>query len=132
MFTLVVDDFGVQYTDDLYAQHLIKWLEEDYELTKNWHGDKYCGLDLEWDYSGRKARISMKGYIEKVLQRFKHTTPKNSQDSPRKHTEPAYGQKVQYSKEESTEELLTPADIKGIQKIIGALLYCGRGWTLPS
>ena len=132
MFTLVADDFGVQYTDDLHAQHLIKCLEENYELTKNWQGDKYCGLDLEWDYDGRKARISMKGYIEKVLQRFKHTTPKNPQDSPHKHTEPAYGQKVQYAKEERTEELLTPEDIKGIQKIIGALLYYTRGWTLPS
>ena len=29
MFTLVVDDFGVQYTEDIHAQHLIKCIEEN-------------------------------------------------------------------------------------------------------
>ena len=86
MFTLVVDDFGVQYTGDQHAQHLIQSLEENYELSKNFEGDKYCGLDLEWDYEGRKARISMKQYIEKVLQCFKHSEPSTRQDSPHKHT----------------------------------------------
>ena len=112
MFTLVVDDFGVQYTGDQHAQHLIKSLEENYELSKKISGDKYCGLDIEWDYKNRKARISMKNYIAKVLQRFKHFEPSPSQHSPHKHTEPAYGQKVQYAKNESNEELLTPKDSK--------------------
>ena len=47
MFTLLVDDFVVQYTGDQHAQHLIQSLEENYELSKNFAGDKYCGLDFE-------------------------------------------------------------------------------------
>ena len=77
MFTLVVDDFGVQYTGCQHAKHLITSLEEHYELTKIWQGTKYCGLDLEWDYEARKVRISMKGYIEKNAAAFQTLNAKN-------------------------------------------------------
>ena len=49
-FSLVVDDFGVKYVVEDNAKHLIHVLEEHYDLWKDWHGTKYCGLSLDWDY----------------------------------------------------------------------------------
>ena len=53
-FSLVVDDFGVKYVGDEHAQHLISVLRENYEITEDWAGKKYLGLDLEWDYKNAK------------------------------------------------------------------------------
>ena len=49
-FSLVVDDFGVEYVGEDNAKHLIQVLEEHYDLSKDWHSTKYCGLLLDWDY----------------------------------------------------------------------------------
>jgi hypothetical protein len=51
LFTLVVDNFGIKYVNKDYVNHLIKSIRKDYSLTKNWTGDLYCGIQLDWDYS---------------------------------------------------------------------------------
>ena len=38
-FTLVVDDFGIKYTNKEDVDHLIKCLKENYDLTQDWDGD---------------------------------------------------------------------------------------------
>ncbi len=65
--TLVVDDFGVKYTNQGDVDHLIGSLKKDYELTKDWDGNLYCGIKLKWDYNARTLVISMPGYIIKQL-----------------------------------------------------------------
>ena len=50
MFSLVVNNFGIKYTQKADADHLIKYLREDYEITEDWTGEKYLGLTLKWDY----------------------------------------------------------------------------------
>ena len=49
VFSLAVDDFGIKYTWKADADHLPKSLLEDYEITKDWAGEKYLGLTLKWD-----------------------------------------------------------------------------------
>jgi hypothetical protein len=99
-FALVVDDFGVKYTNREDAEHLMAALEEQYTVTKDWDGTRYCGLTLEWDYStARTCDVSMPGYIERVLQRFKHSPPARRQDSPHAWQKPAFGAKVQFAPE---------------------------------
>lgn len=63
VFTLVVDDFGVQYVGHAHAQNLIAAIGEHYEHTMDWTGKKYSGLDIEWNSNKREVRISMNGYI---------------------------------------------------------------------
>ncbi len=46
-FTLVVDYFGVKYTNLGDIDHLIGSLKKDYELTKDWDGDLYCRVKLK-------------------------------------------------------------------------------------
>ncbi len=48
-FTLVVDGFGVKYTNKNDVNHLNKCLKTDYKLTKDWDGNLYCGIKLKWD-----------------------------------------------------------------------------------
>ena len=46
-FTLVVDDFGVKYTDMKNVKHLIDALEMEYKITVDMTGSLYCGVTLQ-------------------------------------------------------------------------------------
>ena len=49
-FTLVVDDFGVKFEGLYHANHLKTTLERWYDITVDWEGSKYVGINLKWDY----------------------------------------------------------------------------------
>ncbi len=66
-FTLVVDDFGIEYLGREQVMHLISILKEHYEISEDWKGTKFIGLTLKWDYSGRKEHISITGYAKDAL-----------------------------------------------------------------
>jgi hypothetical protein len=78
-FTLVVDDFGVQYVGAEHAHHIIAALETDYTVSKYWTGGLYCGITLKWDYANKHVDLSMPGYIKDALHKFQHTFPKRPQ-----------------------------------------------------
>jgi hypothetical protein len=80
-FTLVVDDFGVKYTNKDDVKHLASVLRQDYEIDIDWEGTRYLGLTIDWDYIHRKVHLSMPGYIEKALLRFGHTPPQQTSDA---------------------------------------------------
>ena len=124
MFCLIVDDFGVQYTGDDNAQHLLKTLEEHYTVTTDYSGTEFCGLHLEWDYVQRKVRISMPGYVARALQRFAFTSTRKI-NTPHKHTVPQYSAKVQMTNPDNTPPLPATA-ITTIREIIGVFLYYAR------
>ena len=50
-FTVVVDNFGVKYTNKNHVNHLIECLKIDYKLTKDWDGDLSISLDITKIYS---------------------------------------------------------------------------------
>jgi hypothetical protein len=64
-FTLVIDDFGVKYENKEDADHLIASIKSTYKLTKDWMGNLYCDISLDWDYVNRTVDISMPGYIKR-------------------------------------------------------------------
>ncbi len=68
-FTLVVDNFWVKYVGKEHADHLIQCIKEMYDLTEDWTGNLYCKIKLNWDYDARTLKISMPGYIKKLLQK---------------------------------------------------------------
>ena len=126
MFTLVVDDFGVQYSGKEHAEHLYQILSEKYECHTDWEGTKYCGLNIEWNYTEGWVDIDVDGMHEKGLQRFKHSKPAKPQDSPYPCTTPQYGAKIQYTEEPDTSRPMTAEETKRLQEIIGFYLYVGR------
>jgi len=125
-FTLVVDDFGVKYVGEEHAQHLLKVLQQHYEVSTDWEGAKYIGITLDWDYDGRKVHLTMPGYIQKALERFQHIIPKRLQDQPYPHEAVKYGAKIQYAKGEDLSPKLGKNEAKFIQEVTGVFLYLAR------
>jgi hypothetical protein len=125
-FTLVVDDFGVKYTDVADANHLMSALKDQYKVSEDWTGAKYCGLTLEWDYARRTCDISIPGYIERALQRFAHPQPTRPQHSPHAWQKPIFGASTQYAPAPDTTPALDAADTKRVQEILGTLLFYAR------
>ena len=96
-FVLIVDDFGIKCVGKQYALHLLKILEQNYEITAGWEGKKFTGIDLAWNYdeqhTKRTFRISMNGYIKKLFRKYGNSLPSKPQLSPHKHCEVTYGAK---------------------------------------
>ena len=129
-FFKLVDNFGIEYVCKDHTLHLLKTLEMDYEITTDWEGTKFSSIDLAWNYHARHAnrtcRISMKGYIAKVLLKYGHPITKKSQLSPHYHQEISYGTKEQLSPEDDTSPPLDSQGTKRVQGIVGAFLYYAR------
>eukprot|EP00804_Cyclotella_cryptica_P026697 CCRYP_007931-RG/>CCRYP_007931-RG protein AED:0.31 eAED:0.31 QI:0/-1/0/1/-1/1/1/0/442 len=126
MFTLIVDDFGVEYVGLSHTHHLRDVLQTHYEITQNWKGDLYAGINLTWNYSTRSCRLTMKEYIATNLFKYYHPLPKKCQLSPCKATPIVYGAKTQFSPDPDDSPLLPTEGIKRVQGIVGALLYYAR------
>jgi hypothetical protein len=126
LFSLVVDDFGVQYVGKEHAQHLADVIAAKYKMTTDWKGELYVGISLHWDYNNRTVDLSMPGYVAKALQRFEINPPTRPQHSPSEWTEPIYGKHVQLAPPTDTTEPLDAAGITRLQEIIGVFLYYGR------
>ncbi len=125
-FSLVVDDFGVKYTDKRDADHLVNALQDKYKITTDWEGLLYCGLKLDWDYKTRTVDLSMPGYVAAALKKFQHPPPAKPQYAPHEWIQPIYGQKVQAPTPTDDSPLLDPKEINRIQQVVGTLLYYAR------
>ena len=125
LFSLVVDDFGVQYIDRADDDHLADTLKRMYTITMDWTGTKYLGLTLRWDYKNRTCDMSMPKYIEKALLRFAIPTPKRAQHSPHAWAKPDYGAKTQLTAPIDDSSPLSQPERTRIQEITGTLLYYG-------
>ena len=60
-FCLIIDDFGVEYVVKQHADHLATILKQYHNITEDWEGKKYPGIDLKWDYNRRTCRSAMDG-----------------------------------------------------------------------
>jgi hypothetical protein len=78
-FMLVVDDFGVKYTNQDDANYLMNTLKLLYSDRIDWTGDKYCRIQLAWDYKNCTCDLSMPGYVARALKRFQHPEPTRPQ-----------------------------------------------------
>ena len=95
-FVLLVDYFGIECMGKEHGLHLLKTLEQNYDITTDWEGF-FSGIDLAWDYNVRHANrtchIYMDGYITRVLLKYGHLCPSKPQLSPNKHREVIYSAK---------------------------------------
>ena len=72
LFSLVVDDFCVQYSSTEYADHFLSVLRAKYLITVDMDAKVYIGINLKWDYVHRTFILSMPSYVHKSLHRFQH------------------------------------------------------------
>jgi hypothetical protein len=124
-FTLVVDDFGIKYTNKDDVDHLIAAVRDKYPLKVDWDAKQYVGIHLQWDYARREVICSMDGYVEQALKELQHTVPKQIYKGPSKIERPDYGVKVQYVKHDTT-ATLSAEQIKFIQRTTGKFLFYAR------
>ncbi len=82
LFTLAVNNFGVKYVNKEDIDYLIASIKKTYTLTKDWMGNLYCGIPLDWDYQNQTVDISMPGYVKKKLQEYNHIASKHIQTCP--------------------------------------------------
>ena len=104
-------------------------LEEKYEITIDWEGTKYSGIDIKWDYAlihkNRKECLSMKYYINDLLIKVGHIKLIKAQLSPYRHNPIFYGESKQFTSKNYTSFPLDAKGILWVQKHFGALLYYG-------
>ena len=124
-FSLVVDDFGVKYVGKEHAEHLKQVLEQHYQVTTDWAGERYVGIHLKWDYNKQRVHLYMPGYVRKALKQFQHKL-QQKQNQPFPHTPIKYGQKKQYATTESTAPPVDKQTKKFIQQVCGKFLFYGR------
>ena len=122
-FTLVVDDFGVKYTQQEDIDHLIGCIKEKYKLTKDWTENLYFGIKLKWDYNNCTLNISMPGYIIKQLKKYKHDCHDCPQHCPYAPIPKQFGSKSQRPLPPDTSPPLSKEDIRHVQQVIGSILY---------
>ena len=91
--------------------------------------DKFAGIDIKWDYPNCCCCISMPGYINNVLIKFKHPRPSKPWLSSYKCMPISYGAKAQLMPKGNASERLDEHRKRRIQEIVGLLapLLCLRG-----
>ena len=106
-FCLVVDDFGIKYTNDNNLQHILSYLHFFFTILVDMKGDLFCGITLKWDYSKQTFQLSMPDYVRLALERFQHRWPTVKTDAPHEWKEPVYGLKQQNADNNDTSPLLS-------------------------
>ena len=125
IFSLVLDDFLVQYSSDVDAEHFIHALRQKYTITVDRKAKRNIGINLKLDYSKHTVDLSMPYYVKHALHKFQHLLPSLPEHSPYVHNAPIYVRSIQYSEPEDSSDLLPPSDCNLIQQILGASLYYG-------
>ena len=126
-FALCVDDFGVKFFSKEDALHLISSLKKNYEISQDWSGTNYCGLQIKWNYRKGFVDISMPKYVQNALAKYQHKPPSKPQYAPYKYNEPVYGRKVQYAPIPEVSPVLPSKQTQQVQSKIGTCLYYARG-----
>ena len=49
-FSLVVYDFGVNYIGKKHTDHLLNAIQDNYQVSTDWEGQRYCGISIKWNY----------------------------------------------------------------------------------
>ena len=70
-FCLIVDYFGIEYVGERHIHHLRDVLKQHYEITEDWTGTKFGGINIKWNYAqkyaDRTCRLCIKDYIKDLL-----------------------------------------------------------------
>ena len=125
-FTLVVDDFLVKFKDQDAALHLLAALRELYTITTDFAiTQKYVGITLFHNLKTNTIEMSMPGYVQKALQRFKRSYTVGA-DSPITYVPPRYGKYQQEIHPDAPSMPLTPAEKLELQEVVGVFLFYAR------
>ena len=125
-FALVVDDFGIKYTDRADLDHLIATLREKYTLKVDLTGKQYLGITIAFEGSTRCQYVDlyMPGAVDKIRQRFAPELTRGA-PSPAIYIPPRYGAQAQQVPVDNSPQL-SPARKLWLQQLVGCFLYYAR------
>ena len=119
--------FGAKYSRKEDADHLLNILKEEFTaVSEDWEGKLYCGIALDWNYEERWLDISMPGYIQRVLQKYKHEKTPRPQHSPYVITPKKYGKYAHDQLSLDEPPTVSKEKIKRIQGLVGSILFYSR------
>ena len=55
-FVLIVNNLGIEHIEKKHALHLLKILEQNYEITANWEGKRFSVIELAWNYDEQHVK----------------------------------------------------------------------------
>jgi hypothetical protein len=125
-FALVVDDFAVKYQREEDAEHFLATLRILYQIKVDHAFKKFVGFAITYDPIASTCGISMPGYVEQALRRFKVTKKTASTNSPVTYTPPVYGRAQQQFAAVDESRILPSAEITYVQQVVGVFLYYAR------
>ena len=50
-FFFILDDFVIEYVGERHTHYLRNVLKKHYEITEDWKGTKFGGIDIKWNYA---------------------------------------------------------------------------------
>ena len=113
----MVDDLGAQHVNVKLAQHLIEAFKKRHEISTDWDGKIYLGLEIDWNYNStsKHATIEMPKHTPSALTKLKHLHPRKTHHNLAKQDIPTHGAKAQRAKiEDHSESILPPSDTEDI------------------
>ena len=132
-FTLIVDDFGIKYTNLADADHLFAALRELYVITTDMSGEQYIGLHINHNRIKHTITISIPEYVNKAIKRFApELLGTKGRHAPMRYHPFVYGP---HATATPTEDLSPPLDEvkkKRLQGIIGTFLYYARALDITA
>ena len=66
-FCSCIDDFGIKYFNNADKNHLIRALQDKYEITTNMADSNVYSLILNWNYVHGYVVISMTNFVDRTL-----------------------------------------------------------------
>ena len=72
LFSLLVDDFCVQYSSMEDSNHFLNALRAKYLIIVNMGAAVYFVIKLDWDYVHKTVTLSIPNYVRNNLHRFQH------------------------------------------------------------
>jgi hypothetical protein len=125
-FCLIVDNFRVEYVGLEHFNYCLGVLKKFHGVKYNMAGNKFAGMDIEWDYAAHRCRISMPDYISTLLLKLKHPHPTKPRLFPYKCLPISYSAKYHITPDPDSSKLLDASRKCRIQEIVGSLLYYVR------
>ena len=126
---IVVDDIGLKVRSKEDVLHLVEAIEKVWKVKINWKGDKYVGMDLEWDYNPNdpSLEISCDQVFPDALKRFyPHQTLKGA-DTPGLEVKGwTLGPDNKVIVTEEDTPILMPEKTKFVQQFAGTLSHAAR------
>jgi hypothetical protein len=105
------------------AEHLMASSKKNYDISSDWTGSAYRGLEINWDYTNGAVDLSMPGYIKAALHKYQHPALTRNEHAPHQWNPPVNGAKTQYVEDTQDRPALSPKDGTRLPQLGGTLLY---------